>query len=146
MFRIFTVLLFTYYLYRLFSPIDNKKYGLFFKQFEDEKDIGRIIQNLNFVELVEFKKTIIGFIVILFQQIIEFSYLTLALKHDPLRYPTIAMLLWWIIVLTIPNKESIDDVLAKVDTPKYITKKKIIAIIDVLYFGYMFIVIVKQYF
>lgn len=146
MFEILTVLLFTYYAYRFFKPIDIIKYGLFFKKFEDKKAIGQIIQNLNFAELVEFKETMTGFILILIQQIIEFLYLTLALKYDILRYPTIVMLLWWIVLLIIPKKKSIDDVLAKVETSKYKMKRQIIAIIDLVYFGYMFYLVAMQYF
>lgn len=152
MFNIITVLLFSYYTYRLFNPIDNKKYGLFFKQFEDD-DVEVIkdkIDEMTSDELESFGKAftgnVTGLIGILVQQTTEFLYLILALKHDPLKYPTIAMILWWIVALTIPKKKSIDDVLAKVDTSKYQRQKKLIAFIDVIYFGYMFFVIVKQYF
>lgn len=152
MFIIVTVLLFTYYAYRLFNPINNRKYGLFFKQFEgdDEEVTKEKMNKMTTKELRDFKNQVVrkltGLIGILIQQVAEFLYLILALKHDPLKYPTIAMLLWWIIALAISKKKSIDDVLAKVDTPKYKRKKKLIAIIDVVYFGYMFIVVVKQYF
>lgn len=152
MFNILTVLLFTYYLYRLFSPIDNKEYGLFFKEFEDDdkKTIKEKLSQMTDEELSNYKNGLIpkvtGLLGILTQQVTEFLYLILALKHDPIRYPTIAMLVWWIIALVIPKKQSIDDVLDKVDTSEYQRKKKLIAFIDVAYFGYMFFVVIKQYF
>ncbi len=148
MFRVLTVILFTYYFYRLFSPIDNKKYGLFFKQFEDDNE-EMIKDKIDKMASEEFQAMIgklTGLTGILIQQIIEFLYLILALKYDPMRYPTIAMLIWWIVALVIPKKKSIDDILAKIGTPKYKIKKKIIAIIDLIYFGYMFFLLVMQYF
>lgn len=148
MFGVITVMLFTYYLYRLFQPIDTKKYLLLLKDIHEynknKAEFEAKLEKMSLEELINYRD---GFITqtavvvsIIIQQIAEFVYLAFALGRDPLKIPTIAMLLWWIIVIVKPNKgKDVDEALKIVSTTKYKTRRKIIAIIDLIYFGYMFI-------
>lgn len=150
MFNLVTVLMLTYYAYRLFKPIETAKIGQLLKEYsglDKEEIIERIYNTDNPKEAwEEILKIIFKLIFIWIQQCIEFIYLIFALKHDILFYPTLVIILWWIIGIAKPNKKSIDDVIEEHKTRKSKTKRNVIAIIDIVYFGYMFVLVISQYF
>lgn len=149
MFNLVTVLMLTYYAYRLFKPIETIKIGELLKEYsglDKEEIIERIYNTDNPKEAwEEILKIIFKLIFIWIQQCIEFIYLIFALKYDILFYPTLVIILWWIIGIAKPNKKSIDDLIEEHKTRKSKTKRNVIAIIDIVYFGYMFVLVISQY-
>lgn len=140
MFKASTLLLFAYYIYRLIKPLNIDTYKTVLRKICIEKTS---LSDLSENEKLQSVQFLLFFTALIVQQTFEFIYLLFALNYDTYKIPTIAMVIWFVIMLAKPKpKDDIDALFLKMGDPKFKLKSKIIAIIDILYFGYMLYLII----
>lgn len=140
MFKALTVLFCSYYIYRFFVPIDIKKYIPFANKISED---GFKIEDYTEDDLKDELQGVIKVIVLtlswMLLKVIEFIYLLFAVNYDVYKTPTIVMILWSISSLIKANKNKSKPIdVQRLDKLGYKVKTKIITMLNICYFGYMF--------
>lgn len=158
MFKILTIVFFTYYLINIFKQ-HHLIMGVFSSYTDEIKEIilKKQTTNLSTSDKNTSSYVLLGLLLLIYFvfQFIEFVYVIIALGHDPYKYPSFAFLAFWIIILVVGivkkdtfnptgdlSKYSVDGAIEELDkfkikATKYQIKVLLQHLIDIAFFGYM---------
>lgn len=136
MFKFLTIIFTLFYIYRAISPINFTKHAKYLQKQQEKREQGDVVE----LDSEGFRMAVLLFSMFGFQ-LLEFLYLCFALNHDIYKYPTIIMLLWFVIAYSrsMRNKKEIN--LEKYSKFSYKIKCRFSHVLDVCYFGYIFYLI-----